>query len=69
MQFLKIFEGLTQLLFEGPGEAWVVLKTSLCLIKSVILFLNIFKTPLLPNSESKGPEILREFFPTPMCHV
>ena len=60
------------LLFNRPGEVGAVLETPLSLInslnQSVILFLNIFKTPSLPNRKSKGPDILRECSPPPISH-
>ena len=35
----------------------------------VSLFLQIFRTPSLPNRKSKGADILREGAPPPTCHV
>ena len=64
-------------IFNKPGEAGAVLQTPLSFIhsltqlvsQSVILCENIFKTPLIPNRESYGAEILREGSPSPTCHV
>ena len=54
------------LIIYRPGAAGVVLQTPSLLIRSLILFENIFKTHLLPNCKSLGHEILDEVH-HPLC--
>ena len=56
-----------------PGIAGAVLQTHLSstdwLNSLVIVFLQIFKTPSLPNQKSYGPDIFWEFSPPSRCHM
>ena len=54
--------------FNRPGVAGAVLQTPTS-VWSFILFLPIFKTSLLQNRMSSGPEILRQKSPPSMCHM
>ena len=60
------------IIINGPGVAGAVLQTPLSfvdsLIRSVILFLKIFKTLSIPNHKNWG-EILRESWTPTICHM
>ena len=66
-----------QTLLTDPLQPGLFYKTPLSLIpsfinslsNSLILFLQIFKTPSLPNHMSQEPEVLRESAPPSMCHM
>ena len=54
--------------FNRPGVAGAVLQTPSWLTDLITLFLQIFKTPSLPNHNSLGADILRGCSPSTTCH-